>query len=383
MMKRCLMLSALVVNGFCAVQAQYKAEYFYDADPGYGNAVQTSIDIGANDLLLSTENLSEGFHLLSIRSVDAEGRWSSTVSHPVLVTNDLVYAGAEYFVDTDPGKGKGVNISVTDRKVLSFFVKTDNLALGTHNLSVRIQHIDGTWSDVVTRAFVVVERQAETGFTLEYFYDADPGYGNAKRVAVNEGLNSVYLSTDGLSEGMHLMSMRCLDKESRWSSVVSSPIYVVNTQEFDSMEWFVDTDPGEGNANHLTLGGGVINFSVPTNLLSVGSHTLVLRARIAGNGNWVVISETPFSVVEDTGVASVTIDMDVKISHEDGKLHLASSELMEATVEVFSIDGKKLLDKQWDRETNEMTINVSNYASTLIIKVQRKDGKRFIRKISQ
>ena len=109
----------------------------------------------------------------------------------------------------------------------------------------------------------------------------------------------------------------------------------------------------------------------------------MLRARIAGNGNWVVISEPPFSVVEDTGVASVTIDMDVKISHEDGKLHLSSSELMEATVEVFSIDGKKLLDKQWDRETNEMTINVSNYASTLIIKVQRKDGKRFIRKISQ
>ena len=383
MMRRCLILSALVVNGLCAVQAQYKAEYFYDADPGYGNAVQTSVNIGSNDLLLSTENLSEGFHLLSIRSVDAEGRWSSTVSHPVLVTNDLVYAGAEYFVDRDPGKGNGINIPVTDRKVLSFNVKTDNLTLGTHNLSVRIQHIDGTWSDVVTRAFVVVERQVETGFTLEYFYDADPGYGNAKRVVVNEGLNSVYLSTDGLSEGMHLMSMRCLDKENRWSSVVSSPIYVVNTQEFDSMEWFVDTDPGEGNANHLTLGGGVINFSVPTENMSFGSHTLALRARMAGNGNWVVISETPFSVVEDTGVASVTIDMNVNISREDGKLHLSSSELKEATVEVFSMDGKMLLKKQWDKGTEEITLNVSNYASTLIIKVQRKDGKRIIRKISQ
>lgn len=377
------MLSALVLNGLCAVQAQYKAEYFYDADPGYGNAVQTSVNIGSNDLLLSKENLSEGFHLLSIRSVDAEGRWSSTVSHPVLVTNDLVYAGAEYFVDTDPGKGKGVNIPVTDRKVLSFNVKTDNLTLGTHNLSVRIQHIDGTWSDVVTRTFVVVERQVETGFTLEYFYDADPGYGNAKRVAVNEGVNSVYLSTDGLSEGMHLMSMRCLDKENRWSSVVSSPIYVVNTQEFDSMEWFVDTDPGEGNANHLTLGGGVINFSVPTENMSIGSHTLVLRARMAGNGNWIVISETPFSVVEDTGVASVTIDMNVNISREDGKLHLSSSEYMDATVEIFGMDGKKLYGQHWDKGTEEITLNVSNYASTLIIKVQRKDGKRIIRKISQ
>lgn len=377
------MLSALVVNGLCAVQAQYMAEYFYDADPGYGKAVQTSVNIGANDLLLSTENLSEGFHLLSIRSVDAEGRWSSTVSHPVLITNDLVYAGAEYFVDTDPGKGKGVNIPVTDRKVLSFNVRTDNLALGTHNLNVCIQHIEGTWSDVVTRAFVVVERQVETGFTLEYFYDTDPGHGNAKRVAVNEGVNSVYLSTGGLSEGMHLMSMRCLDKENRWSSVVSSPIYVVNTQEFDCMEWFVDTDPGEGNANHLTLGGGVINFSVPTENMSIGSHTLVLRARMACNGNWIVISETPFSVVEDTGVASVTIDMDVKISREDGKIHLSSSEYMDATVEVFSMDGKMLHNKQWDKGAKEMTINVSNYASSLVVKVQRKDGKRIVRKISQ
>ena len=200
---------------------------------------------------------------------------------------------------------------------------------------------------------------------------------------MNEGLNSVYLSTDGLSEGMHLMSMRCLDKESRWSFVVSSPIYVVNTQEFDSMEWFVDTDPGKGNANHLTLGGGVINFSVPTENISVGSHTLVLRARMAGNGNWIVIAETPFSVMEDTGVASITIDMDVKISCADGMLHLCSSEYMDAIVEAFSMDGKKLFEKQWDKGMKEMTINVSNYSSSLIIKVQRKDGKRIIRKISQ
>lgn len=377
------MLSALVLTGFCATHAQYKAEYFFDADPGYGNAVQTSVDIGTNELLLSTDTLSEGFHLLGIRSVDAEGRWSSTVSHPVLVTNDLVYAGAEYFVDTDPGKGKGVNISVTDRKVLSFTVNTENLSLGTHNLSVRIQHVDGTWSDVVTRAFVVVRQQVETDFTLEYFYDTDPGYGMATRVNVSEGDNTIYLSTAGLSEGMHLMSMRCLNKDGEWSSVVSSPVYVVSPQEFDALEWFVDTDPGEGMANHLAMSGDVVNFSVPTDELTAGSHTLVLRARKPDNGSWIVISETPFSVVNSAGVVSVTMDMDVKISCANGMLHLTSSENMEATVEVFSLDGRKLLERHWDKGMTEMTLDVSNRASSLILRIECKGGKRITRKISQ
>lgn len=313
-MRRFLILSALVVNGLCAVHAQYKVEYFYDADPGYGKAKQMSVDIGTNDLLLSTENLSEGFHMLSIRSVDDEGRWSPTVSQPLFVTNDLVSAGVD---------------------------------------------------------------------KLEYFFDTDPGYGNAKRLAVNEGSNVVFFSTDGLSEGMHLLGVRSQYKDGRWSPVVSSPVYVVCSKEFDAVEWFVDTDPGEGLANNLALGEEVINFSVPTGNMSIGSHTLVLRARMAGNGNWVVISETPFSVVENTGVASVTIDMDVNISCEDGKLHLSSSDYMDATVEIFGMDGKMLHNKQWDKGTKKMTINVSNYASSLIIKVQRKDGKRIIRKVSQ
>lgn len=382
-MKRCLMLSALALSVFYTVQAQYKTEYFYDADPGYGNAIQTAVDIGTNDLLLSTANLSEGFHLLGIRSVDAEGRWSPTVSHPVLVTNDLVYAGAEYFVDTDPGKGKGTSIPVTDRKLLSFSVKTDNMALGTHNLSVRIQHINGTWDDVVTRPFVVVDRQVETGFTLEYFYDTDPGYGKAKQVSVSEGNNIVYLSTDDLSEGMHLMSMRSKDKDGRWSPVVSSPVYVVSSQYFDKAEWFVDTDPGEGKANQLALGGSTVNFSVPTNSLSLGSHTLTLRVKMAGTGKWTIISEAPFEVTLKSGVISVTMDMDVKMSCSNGLLHLTSSQPMDAVVEVYGMDGKKYSDEHWDGTKEELTLRIPNSIDMLIVKVTRKDGKRLTRKIIQ
>lgn len=382
-MKRCLMLSALVLNVFNTVQAQYKAEYFYDADPGYGNAVQTTVDIGTNDLLLPTTNLSEGFHLLGIRSVDVEGRWSPTVSHPVLVTNDLIYAGAEYFVDTDPGKGKGMSIPVTDRKLLAFSVKTDNMALGTHNLSVRIQHINGTWDDVVTRPFVVVDRQMETGFTLEYFYDTDPGYGMAKQVSLTEGGNIVYLSADGLSEGIHLMSMRSKDKDGRWSSVVSSPVYVVSSHDFDKAEWFVDTDPGEGKANQLALNGNVVNFSVPTNSLSISSHKLVLRVKMSGTDKWIVISEIPFEVTQKSGVISVTMDMDVKMSCSNGLLHLSSSQPMDAVVEVYGMDGKKYSDEHWDGTKEKLTLRIPNNIDMFIVKVTRKDGKRLTRKIIQ
>lgn len=383
MIKRCLLLSTLVFTALHTVQAQYKAEYFYDADPGYGNAVQTTVNIGTNELLLSTANLQEGFHLLGIRSVDAEGRWSPTISHPVLVTNDLVYAGAEYYVDTNPGKGKGISIPVTDRKHLVFSVKTNELAIGTHNLSVRIQHIDGTWSDVATRPFAVVEKQKETGFVLEYFYNVDPGYGMAKQVSVNEGDNIVYLPTGELDEGMHLMSMRSKDKNGEWSSVISSPVYVIEPIKINDAEWFVDTDPGEGKANQLAVGKDEVSFSVPTDNLSIGSHTLTLRAKISNTGNWVIISETPFTVTVKSGIASVSIDMDVKMSYANGLLHLYSSLAMDSFVDVYSIDGKKIAEKHWDCTQNEQTLLIPGNVSTLIVKVTQKDGKRFTRKINQ
>ncbi|MDO5527690.1 MAG: hypothetical protein Q4F85_16585 [Prevotella sp.] len=379
-MKRYFMLLVLALNIFYTVQAQYKAEYFFDVDPGHGNAVQTAIDIGTNNLSLSTANLSEGFHLLGIRSVDAEGRWSPTVSHPVLVTNDFVYAGAEYFVDADPGKGKGISIPVTDRKLLAFSVKTDNLALGAHNLSVRIQHINGTWTDVVTRPFVIVERQMETGFTLEYFYDADPGYGMARQVSVNEGSNIVYLSVDGLSEGMHLMSMRSKDKDGRWSPVVSSPVYVVSPQDLGKAEWFVDTDPGEGKANSIDINGNNETvFTVPTASLTAGNHSLTVRIMTAA-GHWLPYTVTPFEVTIKSGIAEVKNVMTVGIRRTADKITLTCGERMDnAHAEIFTVDGVKRGSNTWPAGEQTLSLDVPQQLSPVIVVVKKMDGTRFVK----
>lgn len=379
-MKRYFMLLVLALNIFYTVQAQYKAEYFFDVDPGHGNAVQTAIDIGTNNLSLSTANLSEGFHLLGIRSVDAEGRWSPTVSHPVLVTNDFVYAGAEYFVDTDPGKGKGISIPVTDRKLLAFSVKADNLALGTHNISVRIQYINGTWTDVVTHPFVVVERQMETEFTLEYFYDIDPGYGMARQVLVNEGNNIVYLSVDGLSEGMHLMSMRSKDKDGRWSPVVSSPVYLVSPQDLGKAEWFVDADPGEGRANSIDINGNNETvFTVPTASLTVGRHSLTVRIMTAA-GHWLPYTVTPFEVTIKSGIAEVKSIMTVDIRRMADKLILTCGEGMDdAHAEIFTVDGVKRGSSTWLAGEHALSLDVSQQLSPVIVVVKKMDGTRFVK----
>ena len=216
---------------------------------------------------------------------------------------------------------------------------------------------------------------------IEYFYDTDPGYGKGTQVDAHIGINYVNIPTENLSEGMHLMSIRYIDSDNRWSSVVSSPLYVVQPRDIYQIEWFIDADPGEGRGNPMSEKTFI--FYIPTNDLSIGSHTFTLRARTSSTGNWTVYSETPFEITLKSGVISVTMDMDVKMSCSNGLLHLTSSQPMDAVVEVYGMDGKKYSDEHWDGTKEELTLRIPNSIDMLIVKVTRKDGKRLTRKIIQ
>lgn len=382
MMKRFIIIIALASYILLPAYGQCIVEYFFDADPGYGNAEQAVVNTGTNELLLKTTELPVGFHMLSIRSVDNKERWSPTISSPILVTNDLVYAGAEYFVDEDPGQGNGITIPISNKTILSFNVETSKLSIGAHNVSVRIQHINGKWSDIATRPFIVVEPHKETNLVLEYFYDLDPGHGNAQQVELEENSNIVYLSTDNLSEGMHLMGMRAKDKEGRWSSTLSSPLYVVNPIGLIDAEWFVDTDPGEGLANKLIIEGTRnISFTVPTNNLNLGLHTLVLRVKASEEGNWITIYEVPFELIVNSGINSTKFNMDIDIIRNGDVLNMRALDIGDSQLEIYTLDGVKHAYLRWNSST-ELNLNISRYLSPLIIKVITNDGKRITKMIN-
>ncbi len=129
------------------------AEYFIDNDPGYGIATSIAITPGVNIVntafSASTTGLSNGVHRLIIRTKNNEGNWSIAVIRDFLVDFDPSYVAppapqniiaAEYFIDTDPGFGNGMAISLSpavDINNIAAAVNVTGLSTGTHRVYIR------------------------------------------------------------------------------------------------------------------------------------------------------------------------------------------------------------------------------------------------------
>jgi hypothetical protein len=65
---------------------------------------------------------------------------------------------AEYFIDRDPGLGNGIRVSLasgSNTVSFTFDISTTGLALGSHQVAVRVKQADGVWSLFDMRGFFV------------------------------------------------------------------------------------------------------------------------------------------------------------------------------------------------------------------------------------
>ena len=140
-----------------APQNVTQAEYFINTDPGFGSGTAIPItaaqDINGIIASINTSSLSAATtNQLFVRTKNAEGFWSITNISTFVVnaTSDPVYPAAplaptnvtlaEYFIDTDPGFGNGVPITLSagvDIANLNVVVDVNALAQGQHVLFVR------------------------------------------------------------------------------------------------------------------------------------------------------------------------------------------------------------------------------------------------------
>ena len=144
-------------------------EYFFNTDPGIGNGIPFTIpnDSSVNvDIDISVAGLEPGFHTCFVRLQDEEGQWSiyqgrtfhiqspesSPQSSPEIVA-------AEYFVDSDPGPGKGTPISIVSGDSLSGIIEADlsGYGLGEYFIYIRFQDANGTWSIYEVDTFSVID----------------------------------------------------------------------------------------------------------------------------------------------------------------------------------------------------------------------------------
>ncbi|MCM1109574.1 MAG: PKD domain-containing protein [Clostridium sp.] len=168
-----------------------RLEYFWDNDPGVGKATPCPVTFtGDNSTVtfdLPTQSLPAGMHMLGLRAGNG-AQWSTTHTHLVGVA---AQGGAvdcvEYFWDEDPGLGLATRYPVTEggsEVTVSFDVLTEGLSRGLHTLGIRSHSTH--WSPTLKRT-VVVGADNNPIQALEYFWDEDPGPGNATPLTFTGG----------------------------------------------------------------------------------------------------------------------------------------------------------------------------------------------------
>lgn len=225
-------------------------EYFFNTDPGFGNGTPLPAST-ATDIFISQSinisGLSPGVHQLYIR-VRTDKGWGATNRSILHIVHGLNVPSvtlapvvkAEYFIDTDPGPGNAVNLPITsgrDVSITNFAANIGGLNDGVHHFFIRTQDAAGSWS--LLNRFVVSVVSATVSFpphaavqnltALEYFFDTDPGLGNATPLNVPAGTDlqqyQFVADVSGLADGTHTLFIRSAGK---WS-LTNSRIFVIGS----------------------------------------------------------------------------------------------------------------------------------------------------------
>lgn len=211
------------------------AEYFFDSDPGFGNGIALTLsgETINQDFNVPSVGLANGVHKLYVRVVNTDGTWSLYDQNLFYVysneSNTANISSAEYFFDTDPGLGNGTALSMSGAIVdQNFTIATTALSDGIHKLHVRVSNDDGRWSLYDRKVLYVYQNNTALITAAEYFFDIDPGFGNATAIDLNEVENLdedlVLEVPEDLPEGDHYVYIRVLNTAGVWSLYATSDV---------------------------------------------------------------------------------------------------------------------------------------------------------------
>ncbi len=323
-MQRVILLFALLLNQWVGGQSLLQSEYFWDTDPGQGNAVPLipidgNFDQAMESIFTNSANLpAVGNHILHVRVKGLDGTWGPTFKKFFRLTNntatnlEVKLSQAEYFWDSDPGLGNGTTLFVFDgnfnQAFETVFVNTAAMPfVGDHVLHVRVKAQDGTWSPSFRKVFrLMPNTTTNLGVKLtqaEYFWNDDPGVGNGFSLLsfdgnFNQALETVFQNNATLPVmGNHVLNIRVKAQDGSWSPSFRKVFRFVpnnNTNlgvQITQAEYFWDADPGEGNGLVLLAFDGNFNQALETvlnsgiDLPTQGDHLLQVRVK-AQDGIW-------------------------------------------------------------------------------------------------
>lgn len=154
-------------------------EYFFDTDPGIGNGISIPLTAAPDltrNFTVPLHTVSEGFHILYVRA-KSDGSWSIPIAKTVFVQHHAQTTAAanlrklEYFFDTDPGFGNGVQLAASGNNFDQLVVMDlSTLANGFHTFHIRSLDENGQWSHLYTKPFFV-QQSGSAIVAIEYYFD--------------------------------------------------------------------------------------------------------------------------------------------------------------------------------------------------------------------
>ncbi|MCC2547766.1 T9SS type A sorting domain-containing protein [Hymenobacter sp. BT175] len=297
-----------------------RIEYFLDADPGFGNAINVpftaATDVSGLAVTIDLTGVTPGFHQLGVRSRDAAGKWSLTSARTFYYEPSATLAAGniskvEYFLDADPGFGNATDVpaaAATDVSGLAFAVNLSSLSPGFHQLGVRSRDAAGKWSLTSTRTFYYepsATLAAGNVTRVEYFLDNDPGFGNAINVPFTAATDvsglAVTVDLTSIATGFHNLQVRSRDAAGKWSLTSVRSFYyepvLASAPNITRIEYFFDNDPGFGSGTSVALTAAPditgFTFVADATALPDGAHSLFVRSRDANN-KWSLVSKRDF-----------------------------------------------------------------------------------------
>lgn len=225
----------------------------------------------------------------------------------------------------------------------------------------------------------LVAQSQNTITELEYFFDTDPGTGNATKIDLSDAgsINqTLAFPITSLSTGMHMLHVRYKNNLNKWGHYARQSFFI---GDFDlgntitDAEFFIDVDPGVGNATPVAITQGAlidetVSIPIPSNL-SVGDHFLHIRVK-SSNGKWSLYARPQFtSTLSDNDLVLKAFKM--YPNPVEDVLHFSIQNNSIEYVRLLDMNGRVLM------ETTEKIeqIDFSNYASGLyLLQIKTIDG---------
>lgn len=258
-------------------------EWFWDSDPGEGNGTTVMASDGAfddaiEDLLETSSNIpSLGAHTFHVRIQGVDGNWGPVFStaidtrEPHANVRSVNVSLAEFFWDTDPGAGSGTAMLASDGSfddaVEAITASSGNIpqGQGVHVLYVRAQEAGGAWGPTFATVVDVWDELASARAGLvksaEYFFDVDPGEGNATPILAQDGNFNQSLEAivgggipSPVALGVHVLYIRPMDEENVWGrtfGIVVNMDTTIGAPPFNTMMTGDDQVCEGGQGTHI------------------------------------------------------------------------------------------------------------------------------------